>query len=163
GDGPGIQLWRASGVSLQRAEAFVPIQYSSLDPSVVYLNVAVNFNGDGVYAPYNGTAGVQQEWVVVNTPIHVISGTPHYHSVFFALTDAAAQSGTCGADIWITNSALGSVSPGAGTSYSGSIVVSSFERDFFGPPSTLGPSGPGGGGPVNSLQQQDAAPGLDDP
>lgn len=140
GDNPGVQKWIAGIDDLNTGEVFVPIELDLGDPQVAYLNVAINFNGDALYAPYLGTGGPQDEWVIVNLPIEIPSGPGHYHGAWFALTDAAAKSGVFQADIWVTPVPMGFVSPGSGT-FTGSLPMQTFDRDQFGPPSTAGPSG----------------------
>jgi hypothetical protein len=135
---------------LDMAEAYAPIELDLGDPNVAYLNVAVNFNGDAFYAPYPGSAGPQDEWVIVNLPIEIPSGPGHYHGGFFALTDVSAKSGIFAADFWVTPVPLGGVLPGTGTA-SGLIAITVFDRDQFGPPSTAGPSG----GPLSATAAGD--------
>jgi hypothetical protein len=140
GDGPGVQRWIAGLDDFDVGEAFVPIELDPSDPNVAYLNVAVNFNGDAVYAPYVGSNGLQDEWVIVNLPVEIPFGPGHYHGGFFPLTDAGAKFGSFFADFWVTSVPLVAVSPASGTYYT-TVSVQTFDRGLFGTPSTQGPSG----------------------
>ena len=157
GDSPGVQRWIAGIDDLDTGEAFVPIELDFGDLQVAYLNVAINLNGDLAYAPYSGTGGTQEEWVIVNLPIEVPSGPGHYHGGFFPLTDDNANSGVFLTDIWVTPVPLGAVSIGSGN-FTGSLSMLVFDRDQFGTPSTAGPSGASRG----SADPGDEGPGASD-
>ncbi len=80
--GDGITLYHTVLADKPTTQGFVYIPFTSTHDGDLYANVGIDVNGDGIFASYESSAGVQEEWVVRNSFAEVFSGEANRFAIY---------------------------------------------------------------------------------